>query len=45
MRLFSTDEEKRVSDAISRAERKTSGEIVVVTAEREPEVLGRLQLA
>jgi putative membrane protein len=32
MRLFSTDEQARVSDAISRAERKTSGEIVVVVA-------------
>jgi putative membrane protein len=32
MRLFSTDEEKRISDAIARAERRTSGEIVVVVA-------------
>jgi putative membrane protein len=34
MRLFSTEEEQRVSQAITQAERKTSGEIVVVVAAR-----------
>jgi putative membrane protein len=34
MSLFSGDEERRVSDAITQAERKTSGEIVVVVAAR-----------
>lgn len=34
MRLFSTDEEQRVSQAITEAERNTSGEIVVVVAAR-----------
>ena len=34
MRLFSSEEERRVSDAITQAERKTSGEIVVVVAAR-----------
>jgi putative membrane protein len=32
MRLFSNEEERRVSEAITQAERKTSGEIVVVVA-------------
>ena len=32
MRLFSADDETRIADAISRAERQTSGEIVVVVA-------------
>ena len=32
MSLFSGDEERRVSDAITQAERKTSGEVVVVVA-------------
>jgi putative membrane protein len=34
MRLFSTEDKQRVSEAISEAERKTSGEIVVVVAAR-----------
>ncbi|HUJ37136.1 MAG TPA: TPM domain-containing protein [Hyphomicrobium sp.] len=34
MSLFSSEEERRVSDAITQAERKTSGEIVVVVAAR-----------
>jgi putative membrane protein len=34
MKLFSSEEERRVSDAITQAERKTSGEIVVVVAAR-----------
>jgi putative membrane protein len=34
MSLFSSDEERRVSDAITQAERTTSGEIVVVVAAR-----------
>lgn len=34
MTLFSAEEEQRVSDAISAAERQTSGEIVVVVAAR-----------
>jgi putative membrane protein len=34
MSLFSGDEERRVSDAITQAERKTSGEVVVVVAAR-----------
>jgi putative membrane protein len=34
MNLFSSEEERRVSDAITQAERKTSGEIVVVVAAR-----------
>lgn len=34
MSLFSAEEERRVSDAISQAERKTAGEIVVVVAAR-----------
>ena len=34
MRLLSSEEERRVSDAITQAERKTSGEIVVVIAAR-----------
>ena len=34
MRLFSTDEEQRVSKAITAAEHQTSGEIVVVVAAR-----------
>ena len=34
MRLFSSEEERRVSDAITQTERKTSGEIVVVVAAR-----------
>ena len=32
MSLFSSDEEKRISDAITAAEKKTSGEIVAVVA-------------
>jgi uncharacterized membrane protein len=34
MNPFSSEEERRVSDAITQAERKTSGEIVVVVAAR-----------
>ena len=34
MSLFSSEEERRVSDAITHAERKTSGEVVVVVAAR-----------
>jgi len=34
MSLFSAEEEQRVSEAISQAERKTAGEIVVVVAAR-----------
>ncbi len=34
MNLFSSEEERRISDAITQAERKTSGEIVVVVAAR-----------
>lgn len=34
MSLFSSEEERRVSDAITHAERKTSGEIVIVVAAR-----------
>src|SRR6185369_4599539 len=34
MSLFTSDEERRVSDAITQAERTTSGEIVVVVAAR-----------
>jgi len=34
MQLFSPEEKRRVSDAIAQAERKTSGEIVVVVAAR-----------
>ncbi len=34
MKLFSTEDEARVSQAITQAERKTSGEIVVVVAAR-----------
>jgi putative membrane protein len=32
MRLFSTEDERRISEAITNAERQTSGEIVVVVA-------------
>lgn len=39
MTLFSAEEEKRVSDAISEAERATSGEIVVVVAARSDSYL------
>lgn len=39
MSLFSAEEEQRVSDAISQAERKTAGEIVVVVATRSDSYL------
>jgi putative membrane protein len=39
MSLFSIDDEKRVSDAIGRAESETSGEIVVVVAARSDSYL------
>ena len=32
MRLFSAEDERRISEAIANAERQTSGEIVVVVA-------------
>lgn len=39
MSLFSSEEERRVSEAITRAERDTSGEIVVVVAPRSDDYL------
>jgi putative membrane protein len=39
MSLFSIDEERRVSEAITKAERTTSGEIVVVVAARSDSYL------